>query len=179
MLMAIRGCLEEPKDEMHPWKAEAVYGTQLVQHFKPIFNILEMINEIRRHFPMISNKYSCLFLGRIAFWKRLGIFFEQFNSLIKVPVWWCPSSSHDKLKLLKIQLMLSQACSLAVIKWTACFYLGKSKQEHNLDSYSSQRKVQQLLDSPRTLQVQLQPHSTDGLTQTLKEVRDAGAWPLG
>lgn len=67
MSMAIRGSLEEPKDEMQPWKAEAVYGRQLVQHFKPIFNILEMLNEIRRHFPMISKKHSCLFLGRIAF----------------------------------------------------------------------------------------------------------------
>lgn len=68
--------------------------------------------------------------------------------------------------------------SVAVIKWPGYFYLRKSKQEYHLDSYSSQRKVQQLLDSPRTLQVQPQAHSTAGLKEILKEVRDADAWAL-
>lgn len=53
--------------------------------------------------------------------------------------------------------------------------MGKSKPENHMDSYSSERKVQQFLDSPRTLQIHLQPPSTDGLKLSLKEVRDADA----
>lgn len=71
--------------------------------------------------------------------------------------------------------MLPQTCScpkqLSLNELDA--FTWEKQTRKSLDSYSSQSKLQQLLDSPRTLQVQLRPHSTDGLKQTLKEVRDA------